>query len=68
MSERDLAGIVAVITGTGSGVGRSVAIALAEAGGTPVLVGRSRELLEVMDALVAGLGGESLDLIADVLN
>ena len=66
MSERDLAGLVAVITGAGSGVGRAVAIALAEAGGTPVLVGRTREPLEETASLVAGFGGESLVLPADV--
>ena len=46
MRNGDLAGMVAVITGAGSGVGRAVAIGLAAAGGTPVLVGRTRESLE----------------------
>ncbi|MGH2618078.1 MAG: SDR family oxidoreductase [Thermomicrobiales bacterium] len=66
MSERDLAGTVAVITGAGSGVGRAVAMALAAAGGTPVLVGRTRSPLEETAALVAERGGQSLVLPADV--
>ena len=66
MTERDLAGMVAVITGAGSGVGRAVAIAFAAAGGTPVLVGRTREPLWETAALVAGVGGQSLILPADV--
>jgi NAD(P)-dependent dehydrogenase (short-subunit alcohol dehydrogenase family) len=66
MTERDLAGIVAVITGAGSGVGRAVAMALAGAGGTPVLVGRTREPLWETAALVAGVGGQSLVRPADV--
>ena len=66
MSERDLAGIVAVITGAGSGVGRAVAIALAEAGGMPVLVGRTREPLWETASLVASVGGKALVLPADV--
>src|ERR671914_685586 len=66
MTERDLAGTVAVITGAGSGVGRAVAMALAEAGGTPVLVGRTREPLWETAALVAGIGGQSVVRPADV--
>jgi NAD(P)-dependent dehydrogenase (short-subunit alcohol dehydrogenase family) len=66
MTQRDLAGMVAVITGAGSGVGRAVAMALAAAGGTPVLVGRTREPLWETASLVAGVGGQSLILPADV--
>src|SRR5215207_1993067 len=66
MTQRDLAGIVAVITGAGSGVGRAVAMALAAVGGTPVLVGRTREPLSETAALVAGAGGQSLVQLADV--
>jgi 3-oxoacyl-[acyl-carrier protein] reductase len=65
MTARDLAGTVAVITGAGSGVGRATALALAKAGGIPVLVGRSREPLEETAALVCG-GGQSLVVPADV--
>lgn len=66
MSERDLAGTVAVVTGAGSGVGRAVAVALAEAGGLPALVGRSREPLEETAGLVAGAGGTALVVPANV--
>jgi NAD(P)-dependent dehydrogenase (short-subunit alcohol dehydrogenase family) len=66
MTERDLSGTVAVITGAGSGVGRAVAVALAEAGGTPVLVGRSRGPLEETAALVTDAGERSLVVPADV--
>src|SRR5687767_6099277 len=58
--------MVAVITGAGSGVGRSVAIVFAAAGGTPVLVGRTREPLWETAALVADVGGQSLVRTADV--
>jgi 3-oxoacyl-[acyl-carrier protein] reductase len=66
MMQRDLAGMVAVITGAGSGVGRAVAMGLAAAGGTPVLVGRTREPLWETAAVVAGMGGQSLVRPADV--
>ncbi|MDQ3227324.1 MAG: SDR family oxidoreductase [Chloroflexota bacterium] len=66
MTERDLAGTVAVITGAGSGVGRAVAMALATTGGIPVLVGRTREPLAETAAFVSNGGGQSLVLPADV--
>jgi NAD(P)-dependent dehydrogenase (short-subunit alcohol dehydrogenase family) len=58
--------MVAVITGAGSGVGRAVAVGLAAAGGTPVLIGRTREPLAETAALVAEVGGQSLVGPADV--
>ena len=66
MTERSLAGTVVVITGAGSGVGRAVAVALAEAGGASVLVGRTRESLDETAKLVRDAGGEALALPADV--
>ena len=54
----------ALVTGAGSGVGRSAALALAEAGWSVALVGRRRDALEE----TAGLGraGKFLVLPADV--
>jgi NAD(P)-dependent dehydrogenase (short-subunit alcohol dehydrogenase family) len=66
VSERDLAGSVALVTGAGSGVGRAVAVALAGAGAKPVLVGRREAPLRETAALVADAGAQSLVLPADV--
>lgn len=63
---RDLDGKVAVVTGAGSGVGRATALALAQAGATPVLVGRRAERLEETAQLVLSVGREALTIPADV--
>src|SRR4051812_23616825 len=57
MTERDLEGLIAVVTGAGSGVGRAFAVALSKAGGTPVLVGRTPETLQETAELVIAAGG-----------
>ena len=44
---------IALVTGAGSGVGRSTALALAQAGAVPVLVGRRPESLAETAAAVA---------------
>lgn len=66
VAARDLAGSVAVVTGAGSGVGRATAIALANAGAVPALVGRTEAALEETAAAIAANGGRSLILPADV--
>lgn len=65
-AQGDLVGKVVVITGAGSGVGRAVAVALADAGATPVLLGRSAEPLAETAALVHQAGGSSWSITADV--
>ncbi len=50
MSEKKLAGKVAVITGASKGLGKAMALALAEAGAKVVLVSRNREQLEAVAA------------------
>ena len=64
--EESLAGKVAIVTGAGSGVGRSTALALAAAGATPVLVGRTEAPLAETAAAIAATGGTSLVAPADV--
>jgi 2-deoxy-D-gluconate 3-dehydrogenase len=61
-----LDGRVAMVTGASRGLGRAMALALAEAGADVALVARSRAALEETAALVIGLGRRALALPADV--
>jgi NAD(P)-dependent dehydrogenase (short-subunit alcohol dehydrogenase family) len=60
-----LAGRTVVVTGAGSGLGRAIAEACAEAGGSVVCAGRSDATGETAAALL-GRGLEALDVRADV--
>jgi NAD(P)-dependent dehydrogenase (short-subunit alcohol dehydrogenase family) len=53
-----LAGQVAVVTGAGRGIGRAIALTLAELGAHTVLCGRSREALEQTAAAIQNSGGQ----------
>ena len=57
---------VAIVTGAGSGVGRATALALADDGAIPILVGRREEPLAATARLIAERGGRSLVTPADV--
>jgi len=62
----DLTGRVAVVTGASSGIGRTIAIALADAGAAVVLVARrAGRLDEVCDQITAA-GGKAVALPADL--
>ena len=58
-SNSPLTGQVAVITGAGRGIGRAIALTLAELGASTVLCGRSREALEQTSAAIQNSGGPS---------
>ena len=61
-----MAGRIAMVTGAGSGIGRAVALGLAEAGYAVVLAGRRRARLASVAEAVRGQGGEALSVEADV--
>jgi NAD(P)-dependent dehydrogenase (short-subunit alcohol dehydrogenase family) len=61
-----LAGQVALVSGGGSGMGLSMATALAQAGAAIVTMGRSIERAEEGAASIRALGGRALAVSADV--
>ncbi len=60
MTSFDLSGRVAMITGANAGIGRAIALALAEAGADIVAVGRSSCEETVAQAVAMGRRGEEL--------
>jgi NAD(P)-dependent dehydrogenase (short-subunit alcohol dehydrogenase family) len=62
----DLSGRVAVVIGGTSGLGRAIALGLAEAGAAVVASGRRQELVDEMAAAIAQLGRESLNYSVNV--
>lgn len=61
-----LADRVGVVTGAGQGIGRDIAMALAEEGVRCVLVGRRVEPLRDVQQTIEGRGGSALAVAADV--
>jgi NAD(P)-dependent dehydrogenase (short-subunit alcohol dehydrogenase family) len=62
----DLSGRVAVVVGGTSGLGRAIALGLAEAGAAVVATGRRQELVDEMAVAIAKLGRESLNYSVNV--
>lgn len=61
----DLTGKVAVVTGAGSGIGRGIAIGLAEVGATVVMLDREEASLSTLDE-IKSRGGQARFLRCDV--
>lgn len=65
MSQR-VAGKIAIVTGAGRGVGRGIALALAQDGATVVVGGRTQESLDETVAMIEADGGTAAAVICDV--
>ena len=61
-----LAGRRALVTGGGQGVGRGIALALAEEGASVVLLGRTEAKLRAVQEEITGSGGSAFVVVADV--
>jgi 3-oxoacyl-[acyl-carrier protein] reductase len=61
-----LEGKVAIVTGTGRGIGRAVSISLAKAGCRVVLAARTREQIEAVRKEILSQGGDALAVPGDL--
>ena len=66
MSQKSLKGKVAVITGASKGLGKAMALALAEAGARLALVSRNEKQLNAVAEEAQALGGPAKVFVADV--
>ncbi len=66
VSKNKLQGEVALVTGASRGIGRSIALALAEQGVHVALLARSAEALKAVAAACAGFGVRTMPLVCDV--
>ncbi|MFH0992329.1 MAG: SDR family NAD(P)-dependent oxidoreductase [bacterium] len=62
----ELKGKVAVVTGAGRGIGKAIALALAGKGATVVLVSRSKNELEAVQAEIQSNAGQALAVPTDL--
>src|SRR5262245_39010759 len=66
MTPPNLHGLVAIVTGAGSGIGRATALALAQAGVRLVLASRTQQNLEVVFHDITTINGTALVVPTDV--
>ena len=66
LSDFSLEGRKAVVTGAGSGIGRAIAVGLAEAGADVVAAGRTRDALDAVVGEITSLGRKGLAATVDV--
>ncbi len=62
----ELKGKTAIVTGSGRGIGRDTAIALAKEGCNVVLVSRTEKELEKVEKTIKEKGGEAIYIVADI--
>jgi 2-deoxy-D-gluconate 3-dehydrogenase len=63
----DLHGKVAIVTGGGRGIGKSIALGLAECGAKIVVASRSKEELEAVANEIKERGGEAIVVVTDLM-
>ena len=66
MGDVDLSGKVAFVTGGGTGIGATIAVAYATTGAATVVIGRRPDPLASVVAQVEATGGQALAVTADV--
>ena len=64
--DNSLAGKVAVVTGAGRGIGKSIAIAFAKAGADVAICARDENEIAVTATEIAALGRQCLPIVADL--
>jgi len=68
LKEFDLTGKVAVVIGGGRGIGKSIALTLAEVGADILVAARTKEQIEQTASEIKGLGRKSIAVLADATN
>lgn len=61
-----LSGRVALVTGAGSGIGKSAALTLAQEGAKTACLSRTRSQVDEVAAAIRQAGGEAMPLVADI--
>jgi NAD(P)-dependent dehydrogenase (short-subunit alcohol dehydrogenase family) len=62
----NLSGKTALVTGSGRGIGRAIALGLAEAGANVVLCSRSKTEIDAVAAEISQKGGQALAMVTDL--
>ena len=66
MSRKDLGGQVAIVTGASRGIGKAIALALAQEGASVALLARSETALNAVKAEIESTGGDAYVVRTDV--